>query len=198
MTWPDNGMMVYEEIPNQRYYVWFVKIRNWVFQDLIDAFKSCFPYPAALYDGVAKTWSVASDRVNLMAFAQANRLNLRVVNHQVYRDHCVWARSQQAQSQTGGASATTGSAYTYISAGGSSWRVFRTSSGGQQAPPPPPPPPAYDPDLSELGLSPSASLEEAERKYRELVREHHPDKGGDLLTIQQINAAMTRIRARKS
>ncbi len=40
-----------------------------------------------------------------------------------------------------------------------------------------------------LGISRDASLEEIKSAYRSLVKEHHPDKGGDEITILNLNAA---------
>jgi len=40
-----------------------------------------------------------------------------------------------------------------------------------------------------LGISSSASREEVKAAYRRLVKEHHPDAGGDKQTILSLNAA---------
>ena len=40
-----------------------------------------------------------------------------------------------------------------------------------------------------LKVHPSAKLEEIKKAYRELVKIHHPDKGGDAKVILEINAA---------
>jgi len=32
------------------------------------------------------------------------------------------------------------------------------------------------------------SLDDAKRKYRSLAKEHHPDRGGDIAVMQQINS----------
>jgi len=40
-----------------------------------------------------------------------------------------------------------------------------------------------------LGVSPEASREEIRRAYRQLARQHHPDRGGDTSTFQAISAA---------
>ena len=40
-----------------------------------------------------------------------------------------------------------------------------------------------------LKIDPSAKLEEIKKAYRELVKIHHPDKGGDAKVILEINAA---------
>ena len=37
--------------------------------------------------------------------------------------------------------------------------------------------------------------EEAKKLYRELVKEHHPDAGGDLRTMQEINAQYAKFQA---
>ncbi len=40
-----------------------------------------------------------------------------------------------------------------------------------------------------LGVSPNASLDEIHQAYREKVKKHHPDMGGDVWAFQQVNEA---------
>ena len=40
-----------------------------------------------------------------------------------------------------------------------------------------------------LKVHPNAKLEDIKKAYRELVKIHHPDKGGDAKVILEINAA---------
>jgi len=40
-----------------------------------------------------------------------------------------------------------------------------------------------------LKVHPSAKLEDIKKAYRELVKIHHPDKGGDPKVMLEINAA---------
>ena len=40
-----------------------------------------------------------------------------------------------------------------------------------------------------LKVHPSTKLEDIKKAYRELVKIHHPDKGGDTKVITEINAA---------
>lgn len=42
-------------------------------------------------------------------------------------------------------------------------------------------------------FSECGSLEEVKKKYKELAMKHHPDKGGDTATMQQINAEYAAI-----
>jgi DnaJ-class molecular chaperone len=48
-----------------------------------------------------------------------------------------------------------------------------------------------------LGLSPSASDDEIKKAYRRLAREHHPDKGGNTQTFQQVQKAYEALCKRK-
>ena len=48
-----------------------------------------------------------------------------------------------------------------------------------------------------LGISPSASKDEAKAAYRKLAMEHHPDRGGDTTMFQQIQAAWAWIESGK-
>ena len=40
--------------------------------------------------------------------------------------------------------------------------------------------------FSLLGLSPMMSVDDGKKRYRELCKEHHPDKGGDAEKFKQI------------
>ncbi|MEM7181990.1 MAG: DNA-J related domain-containing protein [Spirochaetota bacterium] len=51
-----------------------------------------------------------------------------------------------------------------------------------------------NPSLQVLGLPEDASTEEIEKRYRILVKKHHPDKGGNPETFQKIQTAMEHIR----
>ena len=42
---------------------------------------------------------------------------------------------------------------------------------------------------STLGLGDDCTLEDVKAAFRELARQHHPDRGGDPKTMQRINAA---------
>ena len=48
-----------------------------------------------------------------------------------------------------------------------------------------------------LGVSPRASPDQVQTRYRELALAHHPDRGGDAGEMQRINQAYERIRARR-
>lgn len=41
----------------------------------------------------------------------------------------------------------------------------------------------------ELGLGPTATLEDVKRRHRELVKTHHPDNGGDAEQFRRVNEA---------
>ena len=45
-----------------------------------------------------------------------------------------------------------------------------------------------------LGVSPAASAAEIKAAYRALVKQHHPDAGGDHRTILELNAAWEVLR----
>ncbi|MCB1159618.1 MAG: DnaJ domain-containing protein [Leptospiraceae bacterium] len=49
--------------------------------------------------------------------------------------------------------------------------------------------------LEVLDLHPAASEEEIKNRYRKLVKEHHPDKGGDSERIIEINKAMEILKS---
>jgi DnaJ-domain-containing protein 1 len=49
--------------------------------------------------------------------------------------------------------------------------------------------------LEKLGLAPDASLEQAEKQYRSLARQHHPDKpGGCPDKMRDLNLAIQKLR----
>jgi len=50
-----------------------------------------------------------------------------------------------------------------------------------------------DETLALLGLSDPVDDVAIRKKYRELVMQHHPDRGGDTDTIQQLNAAISKL-----
>ena len=52
--------------------------------------------------------------------------------------------------------------------------------------------------LETLGLAPHADPEEIKKTYRMLVKEHHPDTGGDKEKLAEINLAMETIRGSQS
>lgn len=54
--------------------------------------------------------------------------------------------------------------------------------------------PTGDDCYSVLGLLPTATWEVCEAAYRALAMVNHPDKGGNLETMQQINAAFDKVR----
>lgn len=56
------------------------------------------------------------------------------------------------------------------------------------------PPPAEGSWWEVLGVSPSATLEEVETRYRDLVRSSHPDQGGSAARMAEINAARAAAR----
>jgi curved DNA-binding protein CbpA len=43
--------------------------------------------------------------------------------------------------------------------------------------------------LAVLGLPPDATHQQIKRRYRELAKKHHPDRGGDPREMQRIIAA---------
>ena len=49
--------------------------------------------------------------------------------------------------------------------------------------------------LAVLGLDHTACFDQARQRYRRLVMEHHPDRGGDTHRLQEINAAMAVLRS---
>lgn len=78
-------------------------------------------------------------------------------------------------------------------------RVTRRNPEGQRQPPPPPPPrkPSGPNPRVVLGFTPSEVLtpEIVKRRHRELARKHHPDHGGSVERMQQINAAADALLA---
>ncbi len=48
--------------------------------------------------------------------------------------------------------------------------------------------------LENLGLADPVSYDEIRAQYRRLVMEHHPDRGGEKLKLQQINRAMSQLK----
>jgi DnaJ-domain-containing protein 1 len=48
--------------------------------------------------------------------------------------------------------------------------------------------------LAALGLAPSADLDTAQRRYRELAMQHHPDRGGDPEQFRRIREAIAILR----
>ncbi len=48
--------------------------------------------------------------------------------------------------------------------------------------------------LAVLGLEEGVEADTIRLRYRRLVMEHHPDRGGDTERLQEINAAMARLR----
>ena len=50
-----------------------------------------------------------------------------------------------------------------------------------------------DETLALLGLSDPVDDMTIKKKYRQLVMQHHPDRGGDTDTIQQLNAAISQL-----
>lgn len=49
-----------------------------------------------------------------------------------------------------------------------------------------------------LGVEPTASDVEIERAYRELVRRHHPDAGGDRAEFERVAEAYRLAKGRRS
>ena len=45
-----------------------------------------------------------------------------------------------------------------------------------------------------LNIHPNAKIEEIKKAYRELVKIHHPDKGGDQKLMLEINAAWESLK----
>lgn len=73
----------------------------------------------------------------------------------------------------------------------------RSAPGARRQPPrpssPPPPPPSPDIDArAVLGFTPREHLtvERVKARHRELVRKHHPDRGGSTSRMAEVNAAV--------
>ena len=62
------------------------------------------------------------------------------------------------------------------------WRTFRVHGRRDEA-------------LAVLGLGPGATRGQVRRRYRELVRAHHPDRGGDPDRFREVAEAMAVLRA---
>ena len=55
-----------------------------------------------------------------------------------------------------------------------------------------------DETLALLGLSDPVDDMTIRKRYRQLVMQHHPDRGGDVETIQQLNAAISNLLPKSS
>lgn len=79
--------------------------------------------------------------------------------------------------------------------------IRRTQGGGarRQAPPQPPRPrrPAGPDPRVVLGFGPGDKLtpDDVKKRHRELARKHHPDRGGSVARMQEINAAVDQLLA---
>lgn len=62
----------------------------------------------------------------------------------------------------------------------------------------PPDPTRLDPAYAALHLLPTAPAPLVDAAYKCLARLHHPDAGGNTLSMQQLNAARKAIRARRA
>lgn len=62
----------------------------------------------------------------------------------------------------------------------------------------PPTPDRGADDYRVLHLLPTAPVELIETAYRTLARLHHPDRGGDVLAMQRVNAAYASLKSRVS
>lgn len=74
--------------------------------------------------------------------------------------------------------------------------------GGQHRRPPPPPPRDDAVTKAErarlvLGFAPGEKVtaEQVKKRHRELARRHHPDRGGSVAKMQEVNAAVDQILA---
>lgn len=100
-------------------------------------------------------------------------------------------------------------AYFGVKAIGAIWKTLRErlkknaeatdaegSEGGSGSEARTPPPAAGERDrlLRELGLPPTATLAEAEKRYRELAKKAHPDLGGSVERMRKLNVTISRLR----
>jgi hypothetical protein len=208
MSHPPNLMFVFEVMSDLEYIVWFGNVTNQTWQDMIDALKR-FPFIQGRpkYDPTVKSWMLPAKSWEISDFANTRRLTVRMAtlgqwgNRRSY--HLAGQQqSSQGRSSTGIPTAATASVWTLNpnSARQSGYQGHQHQRQRTQRTPTPPyrkPTLPPDPDLAVLGLSPGIESDEITKVYRDLVKKHHPDRGGDLETMQRINAAMTRIKARK-
>jgi hypothetical protein len=54
-----------------------------------------------------------------------------------------------------------------------------------------------DDPFAVLGVSARATPDQVRERYRELARQHHPDRGGDAAEMRRVNEAYEQIRARR-
>jgi DnaJ-class molecular chaperone len=55
-------------------------------------------------------------------------------------------------------------------------------------------PPPIEEDFATINAKRGATFEEARQAYREAAQRAHPDRGGDVETMQRINIAWDRIK----
>jgi len=55
-------------------------------------------------------------------------------------------------------------------------------------------PPPIEEDFATINAKRGATFEEAQQAYREAVQRAHPDRGGDIETMQRLNVAWDRIK----
>lgn len=78
-------------------------------------------------------------------------------------------------------------------------RQPRTQQRRTWSPPPPPARPAPNPQIEAarrvLGFAPGQRLtvEDVKKRQRDLARRHHPDRGGSLAKMQEVNAAVDQL-----
>lgn len=77
------------------------------------------------------------------------------------------------------------------------WRTDPKVRRARQAPPPPPRKPALPDPRIVLGFAAGQKVtaDEVKKRHRELARKHHPDRGGSLARMQEINAAVDQLLA---
>lgn len=75
-------------------------------------------------------------------------------------------------------------------------RRFQQQHQQRQAPPRPKKPPGPDPRIV-LGFAAGQKLtaDDVKKRHRELARKHHPDRGGSVARMQEINAAVDQLLA---